>query len=247
MLDYQFSDKFIQRLKHCYNVAALTGEGISAESGIPAFLGKDGSWNNHDVTKFASVETLNKDPELFWDFFKQRREILADIKPNLGHYALVDLENLYKGFSLATQTVDGLHTAAGSKKIYELHGSINAARCSKCGFRAGEPDKTVESGVPRCPKCSELLRPDDVLFGEPLPSKVMAAAQEAAAACEVYLSIGIASMGEPAATLPYIAKANGAYIVEINVERTPLSDQADEVLIGPASEILPALAMRLMK
>jgi len=247
MLNYQFSDKFIQRLKQCCNIAVLTGDSVSAESGMPAFHGKDGVWKNHNTADLASLETLEKDPKLFWDFFRSRRETLAGLKPNLGHYALVDMENLYPDFSLSTQNVDGLHTAAGSKKVNELHGSINSSRCSVCGLRAEEADKTVFTEIPKCPKCSELLRPDVVLFGEPLPSKILADAQEAAAVCEIYFSIGTSSFGEPASTLPYVAKGNGAYIIEVNMERTPLSDQADEVMIGPASEILPALVMRLMK
>jgi len=247
MLNFQFTDKFIQRLKQCCNVAILTGDSISAESGMPAFHGNDGVWKSHNTAELASLDTLEKDPKLFWDFFRSRKEILAGLKPNLGHYALVDMENLYQDFSLSTQNVDGLHTLAGNKKVNELHGSINAVRCSVCGYREEDPVKTADTDIPKCPQCSELLRPDVVLFGEPLPAKNIANAREAAAVCEIYFSIGTSCFGEPASTLPYVAKANGAYIIEINMERTPLSDQADEVLIGPASEILTALVMRLMK
>ncbi len=242
----KFTEKLFRRLVPAYQITVLTGAGISAESGIPTFRDKDGLWNKHDVQKLATHQALHNDPELFWQFYKWRRELLKDVKPNLGHYALVDLESRYEGFSLITQNVDNLHWDAGNKRVLELHGNIKRTRCDSCHhILNAEEEKNVTAPIPKCPKCGELLRPDVVLFGESLPPKALADAQEAAATCELFFSIGTSSLVEPAASLPYIAKANGAYIVEINIDRTPLSDHADEVLIGKAGEILPQIVMIL--
>ena len=241
----QFSEKLFERLKRCYNLSALTGAGISAESGVPTFRGKDGLWNNHDVQSLATPQALQRDPKLFWEFYKWRRQLLSGVKPNLGHYALVDLENMFRGFSLITQNVDGLHKTAGSRNVWELHGNIGSTRCNGCGYvLQQDEEQLLENDVPLCPKCNGALRPGVVLFGETLPSKVLAAAQEAAASSEIFFSIGTSAVVEPAASLPYIAKANGAYVVEINMERTVLSDHADEVILGPSGKILPALIMQ---
>ena len=248
MENVQFSEKLFTRLKTCYNIAALTGAGISAESGVPTFRGKDGLWKNHDVQRLATPQALQRDPKLFWEFYRWRRELLETVKPNLGHYALVDLEQKYQGFSLITQNVDGLHRVAGNKKIWEIHGNINLTRCNDCHYQLTDSEaELLESEIPLCPKCSGALRPGVVLFGEMLLPNVLSAAQEAAAQSEIFFSIGTSALVEPAASLPYIAKANGAYLVEINMERTPLSDHADEVLLGPSGKILPALVLQLEK
>lgn len=248
MENVKFSEKLFERAKGCYNIAALTGAGISAESGVPTFRGKDGLWKNHDVQRLASPQALQHDPKLFWEFYKWRRELLANVKPNLGHYALVDLEQMFKGFSLITQNVDGLHGAAGSKNLWEIHGNINITRCNECGYQLKDSERgLLNSEVPLCPKCSGVLRPGVVLFGENLSPSVLSAAQEAASQSEIFFSIGTSAVVEPAASLPYIAKANGAYVVEINTERTPLSDHVDEVILGPSGKVLPALVMQLEK
>ena len=239
-----FSEKFLKRLIKTNGVTVLTGAGISAESGVPTFRGKDGLWKNRDVMQMATQQTLKSDPELFWEFYNWRRELLKKVKPNLGHYALVDLEKQFYDFNLITQNVDNLHFVAGNTKILELHGNISKTKCNECGYGAGDKDD-LSAAVPACPKCGGVMRPGVVLFGESLPQKTLAEAQEAAATCEVFFSIGTSSVVEPAASLPYIAKGNGAYLIEINMERTPLSEHADEVIIGKAGEILPYLIIEL--
>lgn len=241
-----FSDKLLQRLQHAYSVTVLTGAGISAESGVPTFRGKDGLWKNRDVQQLATQQALKMDPELFWQFYNWRRELLKTVKPNLGHYALVDLENHFEDFTLITQNVDGLHRLAGNKKVEELHGNIHKTFCNDCQYEAVSTDELNES-VPKCPKCDGFMRPGVVLFGESLSPKTLANAQDSAATCEICFSIGTSSLVEPAASLPYVAKGNGAYLVEINLERTPLSGHADEVILGKSGEILPHLIMAIQR
>jgi len=240
------TEKFAMRLKHASGITVLTGAGISAESGVPTFRGKDGLWENHKVEELASIETFQKDPAQFWKFYNWRRKLLKDIKPNLGHYALVDFERLYPEFHLITQNVDGLHTAAGNKNVVELHGNIMRNKCSSCGDRTSEINLEL-TDPPECTKCGELMRPDVVLFGENLNRKDLLKAQEMSSTCELFVSIGTSSIVEPAASLPLAAKGNGAYLVEINPEDTPLTQYVDEQLKASSSKILAQLAVVLDK
>jgi len=237
-----FSAKLISRLKHAYHISVLTGAGISAESGVPTFRGKDGIWNNYNVAQLATPEALKENAALFWEFYHWRRSLLANIKPNFGHYSLVDLEKYFNEFTLITQNVDNLHRLAGSENIIEIHGNISKTKCSNCSFVREESIRNYEGkGIIRCPKCDHLMRPDVVLFNENLSSKVFEKAQESAATSEVFFSIGTSALVEPAASLPYIAKGNGAYLVEINKEETPLTAHADESIRGESGKILPHL------
>jgi NAD-dependent protein deacetylase/lipoamidase len=240
------SEKFLMRLKHASGITVLTGAGISAESGVPTFRGKDGLWENHKVEELATVEAFQNDPIQFWKFYNWRRNLLKDVKPNLGHYALVDFERIYPEFHLITQNVDGLHTIAGNNKLVELHGNIMRDKCSDCGDVNSEINMEL-SEPPTCTKCGKLMRPDVVLFGENLSRKDISNAQEMSATCELFISIGTSSLVEPAASLPYAAKGNGAYLVEINPEDTPLTQFVDEQLKGTSSKILAQLAVILDK
>ena len=240
-----FSNKLLARLRDATNVTVLTGAGISAESGVPTFRGKDGLWQNHRMEELATIQAFQKNPLLFWQFYSWRRKGLENIKPNLGHYALVDFERYFKDFTLITQNVDNLHIIAGSKKLIELHGNILRDRCSKCNTLY--PAAAAVGAIPTCTKCDALLRPDVVLFGENLNETLLRKAQHASAECEVFLSIGTSGVVEPAASLPLLSKANGAYLVEINEEETPLSVHSNETLRGPSGKILPQMAMVIEK
>jgi len=241
-----FSEKLLLRLKHSFSVTVLTGAGISAESGVPTFRGKDGLWNNYKVEDIATVNAFRNNSKLFWDFYGWRRKLIKDVKPNLGHYALVDIERFFQDFYLITQNVDNLHISAGSKNVIELHGNIMRTKCSECGTPYDETFYEVTK-IPLCQKCSALTRPDVVLFGESLNAKLLQRAQEAAAQCEVFFSIGTSSIVEPAASLPYMAKGNGAYLVEINTEKTSLSKNVDEFISGQSGKVLPLLVMMIEK
>ena len=241
----KFSRKLIERLYKAYNVVVLTGAGISAASGVPTFRGKDGLWNKFNPEELANVDAFLKNPELVWEWYQWRRNLIKNVKPNLGHYALVDLEGFYNEFTLITQNVDNLHQLAGSRNVIELHGNIMRNKCHSCG-RVYEEEVEFKNGeLPTCPHCGGLIRPDVVWFGEMLPADAIQSAQQAAAAAEVFFSIGTSAQVEPAASLPYLAKGNGAYLVEINPEPTPLTDVADEAFLMPAEEVLPLLVIAL--
>lgn len=240
------TQKLLSRLKNASTVTALTGAGISAESGVPTFRGEDGLWENHKVEELATVNALRNDSDLFWKFYGWRKKLIKEVKPNLGHYSLVDFERLYEDFTLITQNVDNLHREAGNKKIIELHGNIFNIKCTECG-KPHEEKIDEHSGISKCNHCNGDLRPDVVLFGENLDETHIRKAQEASATCEILFSIGTSSLVEPAASLPYLAKANGAYVVEINSEETPLTKHADECLRGKVTKIMPALVIIIEK
>lgn len=243
-----FSKKLADRLKRAYHITILTGAGISKESGVPTFRGKDGLWNNYQVQQLATPETMHNEPELFWRFYHWRRKLLSDVKPNLGHYACVDMENHFGDFTLITQNVDNLHRQAGSSQVLELHGNINRSLCTSCSFSINSTSVPEEfDGVPKCPECGAMLRPDVVLFGEPLPENIINEAQQSSASCEVFISVGTSAVVQPAASLPFIAKANGAYVLEINKEETALTASADETIFGESGKILPLLVILLDK
>lgn len=243
-----FSTKMINRLRSAYHVTVLTGAGISAESGVPTFRGNDGLWNKFDADHLATPEGLLKNNALLSQFFQWKRTVLSTIKPNLGHYALVDLENRYDEFTLITQNMDNLHSLAGNKNLLELHGNLTRSYCVSCGEKfTDQPDTVFGDEIPKCVKCGGMLHPDIVLFGEPIPDRILKLAQEASATCEVFFSIGTSGFLEPAASLPYIAKANGSFVVEVSATRTQLSDHADEFISGQLGKVLPLLVIMLEK
>lgn len=214
---------------------------MSQESGLRTFRdAQTGLWAQYKPEELASPEAFARDPKLIWDWYAWRREAVKGVRPNAGHYALVEIEKKVPSFTLITQNVDGLHRMAGSQSLLELHGSIQRVRCSECSTYAetwGDDSETV----PGCEECGGLLRPDVVWFGESLPRDKLERAVEAARACDVYFSIGTSGVVQPAASLAYSAKNKGAVLVEINTEPTPLTPKTDFFLHGKSGEILPAL------
>ena len=237
----------MERLHKAYYVAVLTGAGMSAPSGIPTFRGKDGLWNKYDVYELANMQAFQKNPKLVWEWYRWRRETIRKATPNLGHYALVDLANFFPDLQIITQNVDGLHQRAGTKKITELHGNIMRSKCIDCTYEAAAREEEYSQVIPKCPDCGAMLRPAVVWFGETLPADSIDNAQQFSAAAEILLSIGTSSIVDPAASLPYLAKGNGAYVVEINPVETPLSEIADERFTVSADKFLPALVMVVQK
>lgn len=234
-------------------VAALTGAGISAESGVPTFRGPEGLWRNFRAEDLATPEAFARDPALVWEWYRWRRVRMATVSPNPGHVALARLESDLAAFTLITQNVDGLHARAGSRHLLELHGNIWRDRCTNHPAHRFSEDQTralerqAEAGaLPRC-NCGELLRPDIVWFGEALDSNHIEAAVEVVRSADILLVVGTSSVVYPAAALPGMARRAGARVVEINPEETPLSREADVVLRGPAGVILPDLVRLIDK
>lgn len=241
-----FSSKLLERLNSAYSICFLTGAGISAASGVPTFRGSDGLWKKFRPEELANFEVFSKNPELVWEWYNWRRELIRNVRPNLAHYALVDFERVFSEFAIITQNVDDLHRKAGSVKIIELHGNIMRNKCAECS-RPVSNNIDFSKGIPTCPECGGLIRPNVVWFGEMLPDGAIRQAQDAAMRSEVMFSVGTSALVEPAASLPFMAKGNGAYVVEINLETTSLTDSADEFLRGPADVILPQLFIAMQK
>jgi NAD-dependent deacetylase len=220
----------------------LTGAGVSAESGVPTFRDAlTGLWAKFDPHELATPQAFERNPKLVWDWYAERRAMLANVAPNPAHFALAALERRVPEFLLATQNVDGLHHRAGSTKLVELHGNIARVKCSRrCGVVA-RWDEAIADEPPRCPTCDAFLRPDVVWFYELLPEKTQRAAEDAARRCDVLLVVGTSAEVYPAAELPEHARRHGARVVEVNPHETPLSARADDVLRGPAGAVLPAL------
>jgi NAD-dependent deacetylase len=228
-------------LRDARSVCALTGAGISAESGIPTFRGAGGLWRQYRPEDLATPEAFARDPKLVWEWYEWRRGLIAAAQPNAGHIALVQLEQSARSFALVTQNVDGLHRRAGTRNLHEIHGNIWTTRCIGCGTEFCDERLPIPDLPPRCARCGALMRPGVVWFGEGLPREVWHNAQQAAESAEVLLVIGTSAVVYPAASLVPLARAAGARVIEINVDETPLSSSVDATLRGPSGEILPLL------
>jgi NAD-dependent deacetylase len=230
------------RLREARYVAALTGAGVSAESGVPTFRdAQTGLWAKFDPRELATPGAFARDPKRVWDWYAERRAQAARVAPNAAHDALAAIERRVPRFLLVTQNVDGLHARAGSRALVEIHGNIARVKCSRCAREAACDDAPGGATPPRCAHCGAFLRPDVVWFEEFLPAAALAAAEGAARACDLLLVVGTSAEVYPAAGLPDAARAAGACVVEVNPEATPLSARADYLLRGRAGAVLPAL------
>lgn len=228
------------RLAQARAITVLTGAGISADSGVPTFRGADGLWRDYRPEDLATPETFARDPQLVWEWYNWRRELIASKQPNPAHEAVVELERRCPEFWLITQNVDGLHRAAGSRKLSEIHGNIWMVRCTVC--RSVEENREVPIALlPACGQCGGLLRPHIVWFGESLDSNDLARCAVALQDCDVLLVIGTSGVVHPAAGFASVAKDAGAFVAEINLDPTPQSDVVDVSLRGRAKEIVPLL------
>lgn len=233
-------------LAEAERVVVLTGAGISAESGVPTFRGAGGLWRQHRPEDLATPEAFARGPRLVWEWYDWRRARVAKAEPNPGHLALAQLERRIPDFTLITQNVDGLHQRAGSRRVLKLHGDIWTLHCLGCGLEETNHDVPLQEIPPRC-SCGGLFRPGVVWFGEALPADVLRHAMEAAAHAQVFLVVGTSAVVQPAASLPLLAQQNGAKLVEVNLEETPLSAQADASFWGKAGELLPRLLEAAVK
>ena len=254
-------------------VLVITGAGVSAESGIPTFRGKDGYWRNLDPAKLATPEAFARDPELVWEWYRERRQRICNAKPNAAHAAIAKLARHADEFLLVTQNVDDLHARAGlpKEKMVQIHGDIFVTRCSRCSFsdagRGGSPEPPTDRAVlqrgrlrsiaptsendvdlPRCPECSALMRPGVVWFGEQLPWNELQRVENYLdrRACDLVIVAGTT------ATFGYIidwalqARAPHGELIEVNPEETPLSQFATQLVREPAAIALPKIVDELV-
>lgn len=238
-------NKVVEKLLESHSIVVFTGAGISAESGIPTFRDKDGLWQKLKPEELANFNAFLRNPDLVTEWYSHRRKIMHDVKPNSGHYAIAELEKYFERFAVITQNIDNLHRRAGSKNVFELHGNIERNYCIKCKkfYDLGDnyPDKAIYCD------CGGLIRPDVVWFGEMLPEDEYEGAVKAAKTCDICFSVGTSAVVFPAAYIPIYAKQSGAFLVEINPNRTDISYMADVVLQGKAGEILPAIVNEFNK
>jgi NAD-dependent deacetylase len=217
-------------LKSC---VALTGAGISAESGIPTFRSKGGLWEKYDPMIYASIEAFREDPSKYWTIRGDFIRNYGTYQPNKAHLALAELEQMGMVHQVIAQNIDGLHKKAGSKNVVEIHGSLRETYCLKCGKEFIAPD--VPEGTPPYCACGGVLKPNTVLFGEALPKDALETAFHVSVTCKVMLVIGTSAVVQPAASLPTLAQQRGAKIVEVNLERAfPGADYVIEEKAGLA-------------
>ncbi len=229
-------------LAKSHRTIALTGAGISVESGIPPFRGKGGLWEKIDPMRYAHVDAYQRDPAEVWRvLFMGFKDALSKARPNEGHLGLHHLETMGILTTVITQNIDGLHQLAGNGDVIEFHGTFAKQRCMTC--RQCTPSEQVDLAVlpPRC-ACGGLLRPDVVMFGEIIDMGRLQRSQMLASTCDVMLVVGTSATVEPAAHLPIIAKRSGAAVVEINADKTPLTRHTSDVtLLGGAGNVMRAL------
>ncbi len=232
------------QIKNIDKIVVVTGAGISQESGIPTFRGKDGLWRNYDAMKLATINAFYDNPKLVWEWYNERRKNIFQAQPNQGHKAIAELEK-YAQVIVLTQNIDGLHQKAGSSKVLELHGSIITIKCSVCDYK--EEILTEISNLPPLCKCGNILRPDVVWFGEILPQNVWKNAIVFASQCDLMIVVGTSLVVSPANTLPIYAKQNNSFLIEINPENTDMSTYMDLVIKNTSAVALPEFVSSFKK
>ena len=246
MTDKIIIDKsFIAKLNESSKIVFFTGAGISAESGIPTFRGKDGIWNKLKPEELANFNAFMRNPKMVWEWYNHRKKIIHEAKPNAGHIAIAQMQNIFDDVTVVTQNIDNLHRRAGSNKIFELHGNIERNYCINCK-KFYNDELNFSDGIPKC-DCGGLIRPDVVWFGEYLPADQFKGGEEAAYESDVFFVVGTSAIVYPAAGLVHIAKSSGAYIVEINIEATEISSICDQSFFGGSGSILPKIVDLIKK
>lgn len=229
-------------VKDSQHVIAFTGAGISAESGIPTYRGEGGLWTKYDPNLYANIDYFLQDPSYYWRFFRDvRYPMIKQVKPNPAHLALAELELTGNLKAVITQNIDGLHQEVGSSSVIELHGTTRTICCMECArkYSMDEAFQKLETAIPpRCSKCSGILRPAVIFFGESLNPRVLDQAYQEAGRCDFLLAIGSSLLVFPAADIPVRAKQEGAALAIINKDPTSLDDMADYVIHEEAGKAL---------
>ena len=233
-------------LRRCKRAIALTGAGISVDSGIPDFRSAGGLWTKYEPMEYATIQAFRASPEKVWEMLLEVDDLVHNAQPNPGHRALAELERAGYVGGIVTQNIDGLHQRAGSTDVVEFHGSAARLVCEPCG-RSLAADTMSRGVMPRCERCHQPLKPDIVFFGEAIPKHALEGAFRLAEACDAVLVVGTSATVSPASEVPVLARRNGADLLEFNLERTPLSSLASVCVLGSASETLPALVEALRR
>jgi NAD-dependent deacetylase len=240
----QLIEEIARDVRRTGRLVALTGAGMSVESGVPTFTGPGGIWTKYDPEEFGHVSTFTREPAKAWVLYKDILDSTLPARPHIGHYILATLEQEGLLTCIVTQNVDGLHQKAGSSNVVELHGNNRELRCSACGTRY-ESIAYQRQVPPHC-RCGGYLRPTFILYGESIPLAVSAAAWDAVKHCGVLFVIGSSCRVYPAAALPSVAFAEGAKIVEINPEKSEMSHSCHWYVQGNAGEVLQAFGTKVM-
>lgn len=230
-----------KKIQTAKKVVVLTGAGISNESGIPTFRGKDGYWKNYKPEELATPQAFKRDPSLVWSWYDMRREICQKAEPNPAHFIVAEMEKNYPEFLLITQNVDNLHRRAGNNKLVEIHGNIFKARCTQCSWKGDFLDVPLKENPPKCPVCFKMIRPDIVWFGESYENELLERIYNFLYNCELIFVIGTSGYISVPVQLAHFAISKGAFSIDINLEHSTLSDHVDVYLEGKAGEILPEL------
>jgi NAD-dependent deacetylase len=235
-----------QDLFHAEKAIALTGAGISVESGIPDFRSTAGLWSKYRPEEYGTIEAFLADPQKVWKMLGEMVTLVQQAMPNPAHISLTHLEQMGRLHAVITQNVDGLHQAAGSRRVVEFHGSSATLSCLSCGYGTSRDALSTDQLPPVCPQCSSVLKPDIVFFGESIPWQAHQEGMALVRKCDLLLVIGTSALVYPAATIPTMAKDNGAKVIEINIEPTPLTEHiSDYIIEGSSGKILPEVVKAL--
>ncbi|MCU0847127.1 MAG: NAD-dependent deacylase [Spirochaetes bacterium] len=236
-------EKAAAMIKNAENVIALTGAGISVESGIPDFRSAGGLWDKYDPAVYATINSFIRMPEKVWEMLFDMVDLKMGAKPNPGHLALADLESMGHLGAIITQNIDNLHQEAGNRNVIEYHGNVSRLQCIKCGTLYGLDEFDLSKKVPpRCADCDRILKPTVIFFGEAIPYDAQVRSQTLASKADLIIVVGTSAVVYPAASIPMIAKDSGARVIEFNIEETPLTHYLTDILVlGSAGKTLPEL------
>ena len=238
--------KLAQDIVKAKKIVALSGAGMSVESDIASFRGKGGLWEKYDPEEYAHISTLRHHPEKAWILLSAMQKEIAKARPNPGHFALAELEQLGLLSTIITQNVDGLHHVAGNKDVIEFHGNLQTVTCMECGNHLPNTEISLDDKPPRCSKCKGVFKPDCVFFGEAIPVKALTRAHQESRTCDLMLVLGTSAVVYPAASMPEIAKSAGAKVVEINPSETALTRfVSDYIILGKTGEVLPRVVEKV--
>jgi len=235
-------------IKNSKNMIALTGAGISVESGIPDFRSAGGLWDKYDPAVYATIDSFRRNPEMVWQMLFDMADIIVNARPNDGHLALARMEELGYLKSIITQNIDNLHQLAGSKSVIEYHGNASRLECLSCGTI----HDNIQSGSevlepPRCPTCRKILKPTVIFFGEMIPQDAMFRSSRLAEKADVVLVVGTSALVYPAAAIPIEAKQNNATVIEFNLEPTPLTGHVTDIFVQGSSGVTLKQVVELLE